>query len=161
MRIWALSFLAAACAFGADRITATGKVTDAGGKPVEHATVMVYEAGVRKGYSIYCPTCYPDCGKHATTDAGGSFTISGLNPDLVFNLLVVHEGYGATFVKKVDPAAGPAETAALKTRNEPDDPRQFVRGRVVDNHGVPVRDAVVEQQGIAYPNDAGQLVHSF
>ena len=27
--------------------------------------------GLRKGYSIYCPTCWTDCGKRATTDAEG------------------------------------------------------------------------------------------
>src|SRR5579863_8390306 len=155
MRIWALSFLAAACAFGADRITATGKVTDADGKPVEHATVFVYEAGVKKGYSIYCPTCYPDCGKHAATDAEGNYTIEGLNGDLIFKLLVVHEGYTSLFVPKVDPSQGPVSPTALTTRVPPADPSQFVRGRVVDAHGDPVRDAVVEQQGISIQTERG------
>jgi hypothetical protein len=77
---------------------------------------MVYKAGVKKGYSIYCPTCYADCGKHAVTDAGGNFTIGGLSPDLLFTLLVVREGYAATYVSKVDPAKGPAEKAVLKPR---------------------------------------------
>ena len=34
-----------------DRLTLTGKVTDAAGKPLDHATVIVYEAGVKQGYS--------------------------------------------------------------------------------------------------------------
>ncbi len=29
---------------GADRLTLTGKITDAAGKPLEHATVMVFKA---------------------------------------------------------------------------------------------------------------------
>ena len=47
------------------KLTVIGQVDDASGKPVAQATVLVYEAGVRKGYSIYCPTCWTDCGKRA------------------------------------------------------------------------------------------------
>jgi uncharacterized GH25 family protein len=160
MRSWILFLAVAACSFGAERVTVTGKVADASGKPVEHATVLVYEAGVKKGYSVYCPTCYPDCGKRATTDAEGNFTIGGLNGDLVFTLLVVDDGYSATFVKKVDPAKGSA-AAVLKPRVSPDDPAQFVRGRVVDSHGEPVRDAVVEQQAVTFRRDDGQVATMF
>lgn len=28
---------------------------------------------VKKGYSVYRPTCYADCGKHTVTDAEGNF----------------------------------------------------------------------------------------
>jgi protocatechuate 3,4-dioxygenase beta subunit len=162
MRTWVRAIAAAAglaagagLSVGDERATASGKVADAGGKPVEHATVLVYEAGVRKGYSIYCPTCWVDCGKHAVTDADGNYSIGGLNPDLVFNLLVVRDGFSATFVKKVDPAAGAAETAVLKPRTSPEDPTQIVRGLVVDTHGKPVRDAVVEQEGIVFRGSNG------
>jgi hypothetical protein len=40
----------------AARATATGRVLDITGKPVEHATVLVYEAHIRKGFSVYCPS---------------------------------------------------------------------------------------------------------
>src|SRR5437899_621103 len=63
----------------AGRSTLTGKIVDAAGKPVEHATVMVYYAGVKQGYSTFCPSCYVDCGKRAFTGADGAFTISGLD----------------------------------------------------------------------------------
>src|SRR5438445_13594264 len=106
----------AGSALAEERATATGKVADAAGKPLEHATVLVYEAHVKTGYGVYCPTCWVDCGKHAVTDAEGSFTIGGLNPELLFKLLVVKEGYSATFIDKVDPAKGPAETASVKPR---------------------------------------------
>ena len=82
---------AACILFGQERFTATGKVVEAGGKPVEHATVLVYEAGVKKGYSIFCPTCYVDCGKRTLTDAEGNFSIDRLSPDLLFTLLVVRD----------------------------------------------------------------------
>jgi hypothetical protein len=130
----------------------SGKVTDVSGMPLDHAAIMVYEAHVRTGYSVFCPTCWADCGKHTFSDAEGNFNIAGLNPELVFSLLVVKDGHQATFVNKVDPAKGPADTAALKTRMSPADPSQYVRGRVVDKHGDPVPDAVVEQQGVITAN---------
>jgi len=139
-------------ATAAERATITGTVQDANGKPIEHATVLVYEAGVKKGYSIYCPTCWVDCGKHTLTDAGGKYTIGGLNPELVFKLLVVKDGYLAAFVEKVDPQNEPGNAAILKPRPAVENVSQIVRGRVVDTRGDPVPDAVVEQQGVTLPN---------
>ena len=150
MRVCVSIFLAAVCLTAEERATITGNVTDAAGKPVEHATVLVYEAGVKKGYSVYCPTCYVDCGKHVFTDAEGNYTIGSLAPDLLFTLLVVREGYAAAYVKKADPAKGPAENALLKPRPPVPDASQAVLGRVVDARGKPLRDAVVEQQGIIF-----------
>jgi hypothetical protein len=123
-------FAGALC--GADRLTLTGKVTDAAGKPLEHATVMVFKAGVKQGYSTYCPTCYADCGKRTLTSGDGRFTIASLSPDLLFELLVVREGYLPEFVKKVDPAAN-RPTAVLRVRPVAKDPGRIVRGMVVDS----------------------------
>jgi hypothetical protein len=159
--VWTVAF--GTVAFGqapaAERVTVTGRVADTGGKPVDHATVLVYSAGVRKGYSEYCPTCWADCGKHATTDAEGNYTISGLSPDLVFTLLVLHEGHSAEYVKKVDPVSGPAGTATLKTRPAVEDVSQVVRGLVVDVHGRPLRDTVIEQQGVSVQGPRGMSTH--
>ncbi len=49
MQIRILIALAASCAglTAADRASIAGKVVDAAGKPVEHATVLVYHAGVK------------------------------------------------------------------------------------------------------------------
>jgi hypothetical protein len=146
-RILGFCILFAGALCGADRLTLTGKVTDAAGKPLERATVMVFKAGVKQGYSTYCPTCYADCGKRTLTAADGSFTISSLSPDLFFELLVVREGYLPEFVQKVDPAAN-RPTAVLRSRPVAKDLGRIVRGMVVDSHGQPVRDAVVQPQGI-------------
>lgn len=151
--VWALIALHAAGA--TERATADGKVVDAGGKPVEHATVLVYEARTRHGYSVYCPTCWVDCGKRTITDAGGKYSISGLNPDLVFKLLVVRNGYKTVFVDKVDPSNGSASDAVLKPETAATEASQAVRGRVVDAHGDPVRDAVVEQEGVTFNGPRG------
>lgn len=140
----------------ADRATANGKVVSADGKPVEDATVLVYEARTRKGYSAYCPTCWVDCGKRTTTNAAGDYSISGLNPDLVFKLLIVRNGYKTAFIDKVDPSRGPASDAVLKSQAVTADPSQAVRGRIVDDHGNPVKDVVVEQQGVTFNGPRGR-----
>jgi hypothetical protein len=156
-------FLASAgeMSFAVERATVTGKVTDAAGKPLEHATVMVYHAGVKKGYSIFCPSCYTDCGKRTISDVSGAFTIEGLSPDLWFELLVVRDGYTPTFIEKVDPLKGPAATAALTVRAPVDDPSRVVLGRVVDTHGVAVRDAVVTPDGILIVRRGGTIYGTF
>src|ERR1700760_3006914 len=100
-------------AAAADRSAVTGRVVDASGKAVEHATVMVYAAGVKVGYSTHCPTCYVDCGKRALTDASGKFSMNGLASDLWFRLLVAREGSMPVFVMKVDPAAGQVADTTL------------------------------------------------
>jgi hypothetical protein len=144
-----------AVAFGADGVTLKGKVTDVAGRPIEHATVMVYHAGVKTGYSTFCPSCYADCGKRTFTDATGTYTFTHLNPDLWFELLVVSDGYGPVSVKNVDPSIGPA-TAVLSPRSSIEDPRQMVRGRVVDSSGNLLSDVVVQPQGVA--SDLGPVI---
>jgi hypothetical protein len=144
-----------------DRATASGKVVDAAGAPVDHATVMVYEAGVKKGYSLFCPTCYVDCGKRTTTDVEGKFTIAGLSPDLLFTLLVVKDGYSAEYIRKLDPAKGPAPNATLKPRPAIEDATQYVRGKVVDRDGAAVRDVVVEQKGVTSRGPGGGMMTGF
>lgn len=138
-----------------ERATAIGTVTDAAGKPLEHATVFIYEGHVKKGYGVYCPTCWADCGKHAATDGEGKFSIAGLNPELRFKLMVVKEGYSAAFIDQ------PADTAVLKARSAIEDLSQVVRGRVVDGQGKPVKDAVVEQEGVGYKGPGGGIGHRF
>ena len=132
--------------------TLTGVVTDAEGKPLDHATVLVYHAGVKRGYSTFCPSCYIDCGKRALTDTSGAFTITGLSPDLWFELLVVHDGFTPTFVKKIDPLQGPAPNAALTRRTFVDDPRRVVRGLVVDKDGEAIRNAVITPLAVLVGN---------
>ena len=134
----------------------TGRVIDVDDKPVAGATVLVWHAGVKKGYSTYCPSCYADCGKRATTDDGGGFALHRLSPDLWFKLLIVREGFAPTFVEKVDPVVAPV-SAKLPRRETPGDPKQVVRGRVVGPTGEPIRDAVVEPEMIWYLDENGKL----
>jgi len=146
--IAALALAAALQSAPTPKATLTGKVTDSTGHLLQNATVMIFEAGVKKGYSTYCPTCYVDCGKRATTDQTGAFTFTNLDPDLWFNLLVIRDGYNATFINKVDPAQQPAATAALTQRAPVNDPTRLVRGRIIDPAGQPMRAAVVMPRGL-------------
>jgi len=138
--------------FAAERTTISGKVLDAAGTPLKDATVLIYKAGVKTGYSTYCPTCYVDCGKHTVTGSDGGFKLDGLSPDLLFTLLVLHDGETTATVDKVDPAKGPLEAVSLKPRATSDDPAKVLRGRVVNLQGNPLRNAVVEQQGVIFAN---------
>jgi hypothetical protein len=146
--IAALAF--AACnLLGAERTTLSGKVTDNSGRPVGHATVLVYHAGVKHGYSTFCPSCYADCGKRVITGPDGTFVIKDLDSDLWFDILAVADGFEPAFVKKVDPASQPAPTATLLPRPIANTPDKVVRGRVVTAQGRPLRDAVVEPLGMS------------
>ena len=161
MKKWivALMFLLAwgsVLSFAVDHATLTGKVTDAAGKPLEHATVIVYHAGVKKGYSTFCLSCYSDCGKRALTNASGAFSIEGLSRDLRFELLVARDGFTPTFVKKVEPLQGPV-AATLTVRARVDDPSRVVHGRVVDPQGAPMRDAVVEPMALLRVRDSAAM----
>src|SRR5215470_2750464 len=71
-------------AVGAPGLSVTGKVVDPAVRPVSDATVVVYHAGVLKGYSTLCPNCYRDCGERTKSDASGTYTINNLQPGLWF-----------------------------------------------------------------------------
>ena len=132
----------------AERIPLTGNITDPSGAPLEGATVMVWKAGVRQGYSTFCPSCYVDCGKRAVTDRAGAYSFQGLDSDLIFELLVIRDGYSPAFIERVDPLKGSAKTKPLSMRPPVDDPEREVRGRVVDAQGTPMAGAVVQPEGV-------------
>jgi len=138
-----------------DMVALAGRVTDAEGKPIEHATVIVYHAGVKRGYSTFCPSCYADCGKRAITDGNGTFTLKRLSPDLWFELLVARDGYGPVFAKKVDPSSGTPVTATLARRKIVSDSDRVFRGRIEDSDGLAVRDVVVQPVGLLLDSKTG------
>ncbi|MGA3156530.1 MAG: carboxypeptidase-like regulatory domain-containing protein [Steroidobacteraceae bacterium] len=138
-----------------------GRVTDASGAPLPHATVVVYKARVRNGYSIFCPTCWVDCGRRTITDADGQYHIDGLDPELIFQLLVIHDGFGANYLDDVDPAKSSAADATLAPRHSADDPAQKVLGLVVDSRGAPVADAVIEPKEVITRGRNGEMGQIF
>lgn len=144
----------------AGRVAAEGSVVDASNRPVADATVVVYSAGVRKGYSRFCPTCYADCGKRARTDSAGHFSIAGLDDDLIFNLLIVRDGFSPKVIAAVDPLKGAVGPTAIKPRTFSSDPRREVHAKVVDATGMAVPYVLVETQGATFVQD-GQVVPMF
>lgn len=153
-----LAFISAVAALADERATVTGKVLDSAGKPLASATVMVYSAGVKKGYSRFCPTCYRDCGKRTITDTAGNYSIGGLDPELVFTLVAAKQGYLAAFIAKVDPAEGPSPSANLKPLPAVGDPLQIVRGKVVNTKGNSMGNAVIQPEIAEYKTANGQIM---
>ena len=125
-----------------------GKVVDSTGRPLARTTVMVYHAGVKTGFSTYCPSCYADCGKRVLTDLDGNFRIKSLAPNLWFELLAIQDGYVPTFSEKADPAKTPTVEIHLAPKPPSGDFSGTIRGHVVDESGFPISDAVVEPVGI-------------
>ena len=123
-----------------------GKVVDTAQKPIPQATVFIYTAKPRIGLGILCPSCYVDCGKKATTDAEGKFLISNLDPELLFRVLVVAEGFRPQFAKDVDPLQGSVDMT-LESMPADLSGRAVLRGRVLDAGGKPVVGAIVSPAG--------------
>ena len=134
-------------AMSEDSATINGTVVGEAGQPAKDATVFVYSAHLKKGYAIVCPTCWVDCGRRADTNVQGQFTITGLNPNLKFRLLVLKEGFTATAKGGVDPAQGPLQPIKLIPRAASSDESKIVHGRVTDATGNPIAGALVESVG--------------
>ncbi len=139
--------------FAADaRPDLAGSVRDTNGTALTNASVFIFTAGPRKGAGIMCPSCYADCRKSAATGPEGKFEIAALDPNLIFEVLILAPGHLPTFINKVDPAQGPLE-ARIKPRattNLP--PSQVVFGRVVNAANEPVARAVVSIHGTRVGN---------
>ena len=130
------------------RANLTGTVVDSNGNPLADVTVVVYHAGVKVGYSTFCPSCYLDCGKRAITDAKGGFEIKDLAGDLWFTLLAARDGYVPKITKSIDPDKSPTVSLKLDTKPPTTDFSGTVRGRLLDSAGVPVRDALISPTGL-------------
>src|SRR6185437_15070605 len=134
-------------AFAAGSAAISGKVLDHAGHPVVDATVMVYHAGAATGYSLFCPSCYADCGKRTRTDHNGHFVFHHLHKGLWFELLVAKSDYQPKLIAKVNPSAGKPVSTLLELRHKISEPNRIFRGQILDSHGVPQRYAVVEPVG--------------
>ncbi len=105
--------------------------------------MFIYTAAARVGVNPFCPSCSADCARSATTSGEGTFLIRSLDPNLIFRVLVVGEGFEPTFVTKVDPLRGPIEAVLRPVDPSRLEPRHFIRARVVDDQGNPVVGAEV------------------
>ena len=74
--------------------------------------------------------------------------MKGLDPDLVFQLLVVADGYTPTYgPKRADPKAGPVTLTLTPHDLDRRDPALVLRGRVVDEQRRRVARAVISPSG--------------
>ena len=126
----------------------TGHVKNEDGSPLPKASVFIYTAGPKVGTGTLCPSCYPDCQKHAKTDANGDFKIEGLDPNLQFRLLVVAGDHEPKFVTKVDPAKGPTEVTLSKFSVDTEKTKGRIVGMVLGSQGQPLSGAVFSVEGI-------------
>ena len=133
-------------ALAPDRPDLVGRVVTAGGDPVAGAHVLIDSAGVRQGTSPLCPSCYADCHKSAETDRDGQFRIAVVDPELIFNVLVVADGFRPTFAMKSDPAKGPITVSLAPFDADKLDPKRVLRGVVLDPEGKPLVGAKVSAQ---------------
>jgi hypothetical protein len=140
--IWVLLFVGSV-AIGSDL---TGRVVDFNNRPLAGATVLVSTAAPREGVAVFCPSCYLDCGRTATTDADGQFTFNDLDPSLVFRLVATAEGHRSRVSDKIDPLTDKAQIA-LEPLPKDLSPERVIRGRVIDAAGKPVVGAQVEPFG--------------
>ena len=120
--------------------------------PLENATVYVYAAGVKEGTNPLCPTCYADCAKRDETNAEGRFEIVSLDPELLFKVLIVAEGFLPQFATKVDPSESELNIALERIPEGRLAPEYGVRGRIVDPNGSPVSGATIEFEQIEVPH---------
>lgn len=125
-----------------------GRVVSRAGAPLSGATVFVYEAAPRVGPGVVCPSCYPDCRKSAVTGADGSFSMTRLNDDLKFRLLIVADGYQPAFAWS-DPRNGEAKLELDPRDPQWAKPESTIRGVVVGPDGTGVAAATVTPVGYA------------
>jgi hypothetical protein len=120
-----------------------GTVLDEDGEPLAGASVFVRTARPKEGEAILCPSCYLDCGRRAETGADGAFAIEDVDPELLFTLTGVAEGF-TPFVTGFRDPLGEAVEMRLERRPElVDEPGRVFRGRVVDLEDNPVGAALV------------------
>jgi hypothetical protein len=129
-----------------DKPDLAGRVVTSAAKPVSGAHVLIDSAAVRQGTSPLCPSCYTDCRKSAVTDQDGRFRIAAVDPELLFNVLVVADGFRPTIVKKTDPAQKPVDVVLSPLDVDKLDPKRVLRGVVLDPSDKPLPGARVSAQ---------------
>ena len=126
--------------------TLNGTVVDESGRPVIGGRVDIATAAPKIGRGMFCPSCYIDCAKSTKTDDEGRFSIKKLDPTLKFRVLFTAVGKEAHITDLTDPAKDELNVAL---KNVPADmpPERTVRGRVVNDLGIPIEGALIEPEG--------------
>ena len=120
----------------------TGQVTTPDGKPIVGVRVDISTAAPKVGPGLFCPSCYLDCRKSATTDKDGKFQLKDLSDQLKFRLVISAPKSKTIRTKLLDPSAGPADFV-LHAAPTDVDPSRVVSGFVVDSSGNPITGASI------------------
>jgi len=129
-----------------DDMTLSGTIRNEDGAAISGAKIDIYTAKPKVGVATICPSCYSDCEKSTTTDANGRFSIGGLDPSLLFRVLVLAPGHRSHLTDSMDPQFDDVDVKLeAYPKDLPDD--RMLTGRVVDPDGKPVVGAVVYPLG--------------
>ena len=124
----------------------TGQISTPDGTPLVGARIDISTAAPKVGPGLFCPSCYLDCRKSATTDEDGKFHLTDLSHQLKFRLVVSAPGHQTIKSKLLDPAAGSADFV-LQASPENVDASRVVSGIVRDPSGNPIVGALVDPYG--------------
>lgn len=127
--------------------TLAGMVRDSTGGAIAGASVFILRAAPLRGLGLLCPSCYPDCAKHARTDAAGRFEILRLDDSLQFSVAAVARGHAPIVIERVVPASGPLDARLARRDLAGVADSLLVRGRVLDPAGAPIEGAIVTPIG--------------
>jgi uncharacterized GH25 family protein len=131
--------------------TLSGRVVDSSAEPVSGARVDISTAAPLRGRGSFCPSCYLDCRKSATTNSEGEFEIPRLSGKLKFRLLVTMPGYKPHQTDLLDPRL--EQPHIVLDHQETDwPPERTLRGSVVNKQGLPVEGALVDPHGVRLGN---------
>lgn len=124
----------------------TGVVTDAAGQALAGVRVDITTAAPKVGRGLFCPSCYRDCAKWATTDEKGRFQLQNLAPSLRFRLIATHSGFATSQTPLIDPDRDTATiTLAPLQTDIPAD--RIVSAVITSEEGTPIAGAYIEPCG--------------
>jgi len=123
-----------------------GQLSGPDGTPLAGARVDIATAAPKVGRGIFCPSCYLDCRKSATTDEHGRFHLNDLSKQLKFRLVVTAPSYKTLQTKLLDPAAGPVDLVLQSSPKNVDSSR-VVSGVLKDTFGNPIVGALIAPHG--------------
>jgi hypothetical protein len=132
--------------------TLRGRILNDDATGVTNATVTIYRAHPKRGSSVTCPSCFPDCNKSARTDGDGVFLIEGLDPSLQFELLVTAPGYETHVFSRADPAKKRTEYSLPFIDPDLYKMPSRLNGVVLDFEGRPIPGAALNCEGIERGN---------
>jgi hypothetical protein len=121
----------------------SGRVVDEDAKPVSGAVVVIDTGRPRRGPSLVCPSCYPECSKRSVTGPDGTFIVDELSDSTLFSLAAGASNYEAEVTQHFDPLKGNDIEIVLKKFSQADGNLK-IDGNVVDLNNQPLANVKIE-----------------